>query len=288
MILARLLVLVVLVTPATANGQTCPSAGTAPRVAPATMLDVARLTLARCVMADIGAGRWRAADARLQAAAVAGNAVAAPHRADWHALIARLHARRHMDGRQWATLASHVVPFEDALPWVGPLVRGVASARASWAQQDSGLQASARHELERLTTLAREAGPLSDAEHARLLVQGAMAGAQYERDEMQLLLEAAHELEQRMSAGDELRMPVALAWELEADLLLVTDRHAAASERYRDLLVEHPGRVQARLGLAEAYRRLGFGREAEETRAQAAVLWADADPEPRALFTAQP
>ena len=140
----------------------------------------------------------------------------------------------------------------------------------------------ARAELVRLDRLARTAGPLSEAELARLLVQGAIAGAQYERDEMQLLLEAAHDLEMRLLAGDELRAPVVLAAELEADLLRVTDRYAAASERYRDLLVEWPRRVQSRIGLADAYRRLGFAREAEETLAQARALWASADAEAKA------
>ncbi len=186
----------------------------------------------------------------------------------------RLEATRHVDGGQWTALIDVVIPQEEALPWVGPLVRGVAAARASWARQDTALQQRARAELARLDRLARSAGPHSEAELARLLVQGAIAGAQYERDEMQLLLEAAHDLELRLLAGDELHAPVVLAGELEADLLRVTDRYAAASERYRDLLVEWPRRVQSRIGLADAYRRLGFAREAEETLAQARQLWA--------------
>ena len=86
--------------------------------------------------------------------------------------------------------------------------------------------------------------------------------------------------------GDALRVPVVLAWEVEADLLRVTDRYAAASERYRDLLVEWPRRVQARIGLADAYRRLGYAREADETLAQARALWVGADPEALALINA--
>ena len=150
-------------------------------------------------------------------------------------------------------------------------------------QQDADLQARARAELVRLDALARQAGPLSAEEHARLLVQAAMAGAQYERDEMQLLLDAAHDLERRLMADDEFRWPVILARELEGDLLLTTDRPAAASERYRDLLVEWPRRVQSRIGLAAAYRRQGFVREADETLAQARALWAGADPDAIAL-----
>lgn len=262
----------------------CGAAGAEPRVTAASMLPSARLTLARCVRRDLDEGRWREADARLADARRAGSLLRDVDRRAWLALIVRLEATRHVDTGQWSTVMGLVLPNEEVLPWVGPLVRGVAAARASWARQDAALQSRARGELVRLDALARQAGALSAEEHARLLVQGAMAGAQYERDEMQLLLDAAHDLELRLMAGDELQVPVVLAWELEADLLRVTDRYAAASERYRDLLVEWPRRVQGRIALAETYRRLGYVREADETLAQARALWADADPEAQSLL----
>lgn len=262
----------------------CAHADAEPRVTPAAMLPSARLTLARCVRRDLDEGRWREADARLATARRAGALLRDVDRLAWWALVVRLEATRQVDTGQWPTVMGMVLPNEDVLPWVGPLVRGVAAARASWAQQDAALQARARTELVRLDALARQAGPLSAEEHARLLVQGAMAGAQYERDEMQLLLDAAHDLELRLMSGDQLQSPVVLAWELEADLLRLTDRYAAASERYRDLLVEWPRRVQSRIALSEAYRRLGFVREADETLAQARALWVDADPEARLLL----
>ena len=268
---------------ASGSAAVCPAPNEAPRVAPLSFLPDARLTLARCVQRDLDAGRWRDAEARLAAARQAGALLREADRRAWQALVVRLDATRHLDTGQWTTLAAIVVSQEEALPWVGPLVRGVAAARASWARQDAVLQARARRELDRLAQLARQAGPLSEEERARLVVQGTLAGAQYERDEMQLLLDAAHDLEVRLLAGDELRVPVVLAWEVEADMLRVTDRYAAASERYRDLLVEWPRRVQSRIGLADAYRRLGYAREADETLAQARALWTDADPEALAL-----
>ena len=245
-------------------------------------LAVAGLTLARCVQADLDAGRWSTAAARLAAAQEAAVLLSPADRAEWERLIVRWQATRLADGGQWATLATETLPLEYRLPWVGPLIRGVAAARASWARQDSALQARAREELARLTQLSRAAGSVSEEERARLMVQGAMAGAQYERDEMQFLLEAAHDLETRLLAHDELRVPVVLALELEADLLRITGRYAAASQRYRDLLVERPRRVQSRIGLADAYRRLGFTREADETLAQARELWASADADAKA------
>jgi hypothetical protein len=247
------------------------------------VLPVARLTLSRCVRRDLDEGRWRDAEVRVSAARAAATPLPDAERRAWLALVVRLDATRHVDGGQWGGLARLALPQEEVLPWAGPLVRGVAAARASWARQDADLQALARSELVRLEALARQAGPLSAEEHARLLVQGAMAGAQYERDEMQLLLDAAHDLELRLMTDDEFRWPVVLARELEGDLLRATDRPAAASERYRDLLVEWPKRVQSRIGLADAYRRQGFTREADETLAQARALWADADPDAAAL-----
>jgi hypothetical protein len=257
----------------------CPAPAEEPRLVPASVLPVARLTLGQCVQRDLDEGRWHDAEQRVAAARRAGALLRDSDRRSWYALIVRFDAARLVDTGQWHALATTVLPFEETLPWAGPLLRGVAAARASWAGQDAALQARARDELGQLTRLASQAGSLSEAERARLLVQGAMAGAQYERDEMQLLLDAAHDLEQRFLAGDPLAVPIVLAWELEADLLRLTDRYAAASERYRDVLVEMPRRVQARIGLAEAYRRLGYTSEADETRAQARALWSSADPD---------
>lgn len=262
----------------------CPTPDAVPRLLPTSGLDTALLTLARCVQADLDGGRWSAAGTRLDTAQGAAAVLPEASRAAWEQLVVRWQATRLVDGGAWTALASEVLPLEHRLPWVGPLLRGVAAARASWAHQDPALQARARDHLHRLTQLAREAGPISDEERARLLVQGAMAGAQYERDEMQFLLEAAHDLEQRLLAGDELRPAVILAWELEADLLRITDRYAAASDRYRDVLVEAPRRVQARIGLADAYRRLGYTAQADETLDQARALWSSADPAALALL----
>jgi len=250
----------------------CGAPSAEPIVAPESALPAARVSLVRCVRGDLDEGRWRDAAERLERARHAGALLRAADRPAWQVLVVRLEAQRHVDAGQWAALVDVVIPHEDALPWAGPLVRGVAAARASWAQQDALLQQRARAELVQLDRLAKTTGPQSEAELARLLVQGAMAGAQYERDEMQLLLEAAHDLETRLLAGDALRPPVVLAAELEADLLRVTDRYAAASQRYRDVLAEWPRRVQSRIGLADAYRRLGFDREAAQTLEQARHL----------------
>ncbi len=249
------------------------------QVTPPAALPGARLTLARCVQRDLDQGRWTDAEVRLSSARRAILMLPGAERRPWVALVVRLDAARRVDVGPWSALVGVVLAEEDALPWVGPLVRGVASARSSWGRQDADLHARGRVEADQLQRLSAADGPLSEAERARLLVQAALAGAQYERDEMELLLEAAHDLEVRLLSGDELRVPVVLARELEADLLMLTDRYAAAGQRYRDLLMQWPSRVQGRIGLAAAYRRLGHAREAEETLAQARALWASADAE---------
>ncbi len=260
----------------------CPPASEVPRLAPRSAVAGAGRLLSGCVVRDLEAGRWLAARQRLEQAQRGAIVLDGAERQAWDARIARLDASRRIDTGQWAALADEVVASEHALPWVGPLVRGVAAARAAWAAQDPVLLARARDRLADLEALALRAGPVSDEERARLLVQGAIAGSQYEREEMQLLLAAAHDLEVRLASDDESRAPVVSARELEADLLLVTDRYQAASERYRELLQDSPRRVQARIGLADAYRRLGHAKEADETLAQARALWADADPDVRA------
>jgi hypothetical protein len=261
----------------------CPAAGDGARLSAAT-LPGALVTLARCAGTELDTGRWRSVDERLAAASRASVVIAdAAGRTRWLALIARIAARRAVDAGQWSASATIVLPHEQALPWAGPLVRGLSSARAAWAQQDAALVAQARRELARLEALARDAGPVSEAEQARLIVQGAIAGAQYERDEMQLLMEAAGDLAARLDSGDELRPAVVLPREQQADLLRVTDRYAAAAELYLEVLVARPHRVQSRIGLADAYRRLGYTRESAVALEQARTLWAAADPDAAGL-----
>ena len=143
--------------PAVASACAAPSAE--PQVTPEAVLSTARLTLVRCVRGDLEEGRWRDAADRLARARQAGALLRETDRRAWQALVVRLEATRHVDGGQWTALIDAVIPQEDALPWVGPLVRGVAAARASWARQDTALQQRARAELARLDRLARSAGP---------------------------------------------------------------------------------------------------------------------------------
>ena len=239
-------------------------------------------TLVRCVQLDLDAGRWSVAGRRLDQARRAYDAQVLDARPpDLPALLARLAATRAIDGGAWPALARVPVGDDALLPWLGPLVRGVASARAAWGTQDAALLDQAREALRSLEGLALAIGPVSEPERARLIVQGAIAGAQYEREDMQLLLSAADELERRLDPGDGRWLPVVIAQELEADLLRLTDRYAAASDRYRAVIARRPHRVQSWIGLADAYRKLGDVAQASLAANQARALWKDADPDAR-------
>lgn len=237
-------------------------------------LPTARLTLLRCVRADLQQGRWAAVDARLAAARGAGEVLPTAEGEAWRDLVDRLTGTRIIDARAWAaapTLAAPLAPSSSS-SWLHQMVTAVAGARLAWRAQDASA-------FDRLLSVARQLRQLGqrrdDPEIARagLLVQAAVAGGQYERDEMQLLLEDAGRIERTLAdALGERFVPIVLAAELEADLLLQTDRYAAAAERYREVIARHPARVQSWLGLAEAYGRLGYSAEAAEARATATRL----------------
>lgn len=261
-----------LVTLAQAAVPGCPTPDTVPVVRGASEAVPARLTLARCVRADLRLGRWEDVDRRLEAARRALVSMGPAERAPWQGLVDRLTATRVVDARAWAQADVLATPLAASSPWLHRLVIAMAEAREAWRTQDGAAFARLLREAQALRDRGRATG---DAEISRagLLVQAAVAGGQYERDEMQLLLEEAQGLEQMLgTVAGELFVPVVLARELEADLWLQTDRYLQASEVYRAVIATHPARVQSWLGLADAYRRLGYATEAGLAEAEARRL----------------
>jgi len=234
-----------------------------PTVVSAATLPDAAHELRACVRSLLQQGAWEDVD-RLLAAARAGAPADAALAATWLGLVDRLSATRVVDARAWARTAEVVPAMQAHTPWLATMVEGLAMARQAWATQDAGAFSRA---LQAARTLAQRGAAADDLEITRAarIVQAAVAGGQYERDEMQLLLDEARATEQALHAtlGDAY-LPVVIARELEADLWLQTDRFAAAAAAYRDVIAAHPGRVQPWLGLAEAYRRLGHAREAAQ------------------------
>lgn len=250
----------------------CPPADVAPALHRAADLPDARLTLLRCVRADLRAGAWDAVDTRLTAARRSGATLGRADLTAWRDLLDRLAATRIIDARAWDDAAVLAVSISDGSAWLRTMVNAIAEARRAWRTQDREAFARVMRTADDLRVLADDRQDL-EIGRAALIVQATAAGGQYEREEMQLLLEDAHRTEVvwRQALG-ELHVPVVLAAELEADLWLQTDRYARAAEVYRAVIAEHPGRVQSWLGLASAYRRLGHVQEAAVAETQARTL----------------
>jgi hypothetical protein len=253
-------------------------ASTVPPCAPHAVVPVLRSyetsaaeasALVRCVLQELDTLQVGAAEQRLASAHAAGAALAGPHADAWKGLVARLRATHLVDQRDWTALLLVDAASVQGLPWAVELLQGLGHARAAWARQDPVLFARAAQSARTLEEMGRMA---ADAEILRawMLVQAAIAGGQYERDEMRLLLEEAAHLEGTLSdAFGETFVPIVLARELEADLLLQTDRYVMAAESYRAVLARRPDRVHSWLGLAEACRREGLEAQAAAAAAEA-------------------
>jgi tetratricopeptide (TPR) repeat protein len=250
----------------------CPAPDTVPAVRRAEEAVPARLTLVRCVRTDLRAGRWREVDLRLESARRAVLAMIPPERPTWQGLVNRLTATRIVDARAWAQADVLAAPMAATSPELHAMITALAEARIAWGTQDAAAFARLLRVAQTLRNSGRAAGD-DEVSRAGLLVQAAVAGGQYERDEMQLLVEDARRLELTLAAtAGELFVPIVLARELEADLWLQTDRYLQAAEAYRAVIADHPARVQSWLGLAQAYRRLGHAAEAAVAEAEARRL----------------
>lgn len=252
-----------------------PCAATAVVAPTPPRLPEASRALRDCVRRDLRRGAWTQADRRLVAARAATSTLPGAYAEAWTGLVDRLVATRIVDAHAWDRAVGLAARLELRTPWLVTMVRGVSTARQAWATQDAAAFARALDDARALARRGDEADDLEIRRAARL-VQAAVAGGQYERDEMQLLLDEARATEAALQAtlGDAY-VPVVIARELEADLWLQTDRFAAAAAAYKDVIAAHPWRVQPWLGLAEAYRRLGYTREAAQCLTDARAMAPD-------------
>ncbi len=261
------------------DGPACPPPDQPPLTA--SRGEDARVLLRQCVRGELRRGAWDEADRRIRAAReayVSGlssagrGATGSGAREAWHDLLDRLTATRIVDARAWTRAPELAGPLRERTPWLASMVTGLATARLAWRTQDA---AAFDRVLETARALAAQGEASGDLEIVRAarLVQAAVAGGQYERDEMQLLLDEADATETalRHTLGDAY-VPVVIARELEADLLLQTDRYAAAVTAYEAVIAAHPWRVQPWLGLAAAHERLGHSAEAARCREVAAAI----------------
>jgi hypothetical protein len=250
------LLLVSLVVPAvTAQPCPVPDAWSGPR--PGESVVAFAHAFVQCVSADLDRYRWADVDRRLDSASAA-EGLARQDALLWRGVTTRLRAARLVQAGDWPALLQIPASRWGDLEWLGDLVTGLAEARLAWAAQDRDGFARASAAARRLEARTRESDD-PEIGRASIIVRAAVAGGQYEREDMRLLLDEAHRIEQQLATAlDGLSVPVVIARELEADLLLQTDRYAEAADRYRDVLQVHRRRVHSWHGFAAASRRLGL------------------------------
>ena len=100
-------------------------------------------------------------------------------------------------------------------------------------------------------------GRPGSAQIARLLLQAAAAGAQSERDEMSLYLDAAVQMDTLQRAAGQPGAPVVSSLEVAGDLWLQLFRYADARRYYVQAAGPGPPTVRVRAGLARTAVRLG-------------------------------
>jgi hypothetical protein len=95
------------------------------------------------------------------------------------------------------------------------------------------------------------------AEIARLMLQAAAAGAQSERDEMSVYLDAAVRMEALQRAAGQPGLPLVSAHEAAGDLWLQVFRYADARRSYMRAVEEGAPTLRVLAGLARTAARLG-------------------------------
>ena len=160
----------------------------------------------------------------------------------------------------------------------------VAFAAGAQALRDGDVEEAERH----LAALRTKQGD-DDARGVRATargLEGLIALAEGEADTAVAALVEAAAIEDDMPLDFGPPFPPKPTHELLADVLLGLGRAEEAQEHYGRALDRAPRRAQALLGLARAAEAAGDERTAREARAALGDIWATADPEVRAAFSA--
>lgn len=231
-----------------------------------------RSPLEREVYRTLQAGRYERADQLIADARRLGDAGAV---AD--SLVEML-ARRALERRRWDEAMA--VP-ESSLSLqsrsAALFSRGLGAARMAWPGGQAGPIAAAQRAAQRLERLARAEGPSGRAAVARTLVLAAVAAAQEERDELELLLAHAIELDPDASHGDVLPSLPLPVLEVAGDLWLQVDRYDDAVREYEAAVARYPDRARSWLGLGRAAAKAGDDTRAREAYIAFLDAWSDAD-----------
>jgi tetratricopeptide (TPR) repeat protein len=130
-------------------------------------------------------------------------------------------------------------------------------------------------------------GQPGSAEISRLLLQAAAAGAQSERDEMMLYLDAAIQMDTLQRAAGQPGAPVFSSLEVAGDLWLQVYRYADARRYYMQAFERGPETLRVLAGLARTAARLGDSQAACTEYLTLLEKWAGRDAEPPEITDAR-
>lgn len=194
-------------------------------------------------------------------------------------VAARLRVRYALELADWPQLADLPVDLfsadDAALYWYA---RGLGAARAAWPGAQPEWIDRARDALSALESIDAEGGRASRVTIWGLSVRAAIAAAQEERDELELLVAFARDVEARLGPADvdPVGGPGALD-HLAGDLWWQVSRHAEAAAAYGRAVAAGPENARRWLGSARALDAQGRRDEARVAARTFLERWAEAD-----------
>jgi len=201
------------------------------------------------------------------------------------ATLNRARAKLLLAERDWAEARVVAERCRVDEPIVCTFAQGYAAARMAWP----GAKADRIAEAEICARQLEQAvhNPVSVTELYRVLLRAAIAAAQEETPELELLVAHAVSLERRLRDTDQIDIPLQPASEIAGDLWLQVYREDSARQAYRATLQEWPQRAGSLIGLARASARLGDEAAAKEAYRALLDVWHDADRTRPELLEAQ-
>lgn len=200
--------------------------------------------------------------------------------------VARMRVAALLASRNWEAVRSlpPQILQDDELD---AFARGLAAARLGWRTQEASLFSDAGQSADTLEQLAREGGAVNETMRRWLLVRAAIAGGQYERDEMTIMLRQAQRMEEELVNTGRLHEMLLRTDELAGDLRSQLQDAGHARLHYRDVLKAAPRHAAALIGLARAEQALGQVEAARDAARQFLDVWAAADPDRPELVEAR-
>jgi tetratricopeptide (TPR) repeat protein len=192
--------------------------------------------------------------------------------------VVRMRVAALMASRNWEAMRS-LAPQSIQDDELDAFARGLAAARLGWRSQEASLFSDARQLADSLEQLAREGGAVTETTRRWLLVRAAIAGGQYERDEMTMMLRQAQRIEEELVNTGRLDQPLVRVDELAGDLRWQLQDAGHARLHYRDVLAAAPRHAAALIGLARAEQALGQVEAARGAARQFLDVWGAADPD---------